>query len=63
MQGIIKDFLYIGIGGVIAFAVIYAVQTAIITGTDTGSMLLKALLTLVVAAGIIWLIVKAAFRD
>lgn len=42
------------LGGVIVFVAVSAIIDNVITGTDTGSVLLQSLLTLIVAAGILF---------
>jgi len=42
------------LGGVIVFVAVSALVTTQITGTDTGSVLLKSLLGLIVAAGVLF---------
>lgn len=46
------------LGGVIVFVAVSAIIINVITGTDTGSTLLQALLNLIIAAGILF----AAFK-
>jgi len=48
--------------GVIAFVVIDTLITSVITGTDTGSVILQNLLRVVVAAGILISVVMSLGR-
>ena len=48
--------------GVIAFVIIDELLKAIITGTDTGSVILRSLLRIIVAAGILISVVMSLGR-
>ena len=52
-----------GIGGVITYAVIAAVLTAVVTGTAAADTFVKTVVPIVAGAGAVWLIVVNAFRD
>jgi hypothetical protein len=63
MNSAIKGFMLAGIGGVITYAVIAAVLTAVVTGTAAADTFVKTVVPIVAGAGAVWLIVVNAFRD
>ncbi len=63
MSSAVKNFLYAGIGGAVAYGVVKAVMTALITGTTAADDLFTDIVPLVIAAGTVWLIVANAFKE
>ena len=51
-----------GIGGAVSYGVVGSVMDALITGTDAASTFFSAVVPIVVAAGVVWLIVDTAFK-
>lgn len=62
MTATIKNFMLAGIGGAVAYGVITAVLTALVSSTSTAGAFFVAVVPIVVAAGVVWLIVDTAFK-
>ena len=65
MTQTIKNFMLAGIGGAVAYGIVSAVLTALVTGTiasEPGGVLVLAVVPIVLAAGVVWLIVDTAFK-
>ena len=62
MSSTIKNFMLAGIGGAVSYGVVGSVMDALITGTDAASTFFSAVVPIVVAAGVVWLIVDTAFK-
>ncbi len=63
MSTVIKNFIFAGIGGAVAYGVVDAVISALVTGTDAAALMFQNIVPLVVAAGVVWLIVANAFKE
>ncbi len=63
MTAIIKDFMYAGIGGALAYYIVNYVMTLLITGTTSTDNFVKGLLPIIVAIGAVWLVLSVAFRS
>ena len=62
MNKVIKNFMLAGIGGTVAYGVVGAVITALITATTAAALFLTGTVPIVIAAGVVWLIVDTAFK-